>query len=375
MKRTAALAVVVASVLFIVSIKASSLPEGENGGPTIRQTAPLGATTQIAGPVVALIADDDLRLSDVEEKVLGTGKIGSVTKYNITLGTVPPLSEVQHYDAVLAWGGTAGWGAAKCEELGDMLADYVDEGGGLVLATFCVGSNGGSWIPTGRFSDSSYWVLEPRHNQEDGHQTLDAARQPGHPILADVHSLDGGSSSYRVDTTILSDAELIADWTDGLPLIAAKDLGVARRVDLNFYPPSDDARDDFWDASTDGDEILANALVWAARSDVVDSLTISPPSGDYVTKQRFDLVLIVANTDRSVSGMGIVLDGADVTDILGDSFISGTIASGGRTLRCPFFSVGMLNAGTHVLSVTIDLSDGSQVSDTVTWKVWDNTQD
>jgi hypothetical protein len=285
MKRLIVLSIAVSFLLFNVSANASSLSEGENPAPVgaiLKQAVPPVAADQLVGPSVALIADKDLSLSDVEQKVLGTGKIESVTNYDIYSGTVPSLSELQTYDAVLVWGGTNSWGDTKCEELGNVLADYVDAGGGVVIATFSLGSNLGSWIPTGRFSDLTYWSLEPQHNQTSGHQTLGTIYQPDHPILADVYTFDGGTSSYRVITSTVPGAELIADWTDGLPLIATKDLGFARRADLNFYPPSSDVRSDFWDASTDGDEIMANALVWVSGLTEV-TVTLTP---DATTVER-----------------------------------------------------------------------------------------
>jgi len=253
----------------VASLAAAGSPEGENPahvGAILKQAMPLVAEGQLTGPPVALIADKDTNLSDVEQKVLGTGKIGSVAKYNVYSGPVPSLSELQGYDAVLVWGGGNPWGSTVSEALGNVLADYVDGGGGVVVATFSLGSGLGSWLLKGRFDDAAYQCLEPMTNQTGGHQTLGTIHQPGHPILADVSTFDGGSSSYRVDTHPVVGAELVADWTDGLPLIATKDLGFARRADLNFYPASSDVRSDFWDASTDGDEIMANALAWVAGS-------------------------------------------------------------------------------------------------------------
>jgi hypothetical protein len=216
---------------------------------------------------VAIIADEDDRLLDVEQKLMDTGKIGSVERYNVYTGPVPSLAELLTYDAVLVWGGTSQWGDDVSQALGDVLADYVDMGRGVVVATFSLGSNLGGWILHGRFDDPTYHCIEPVWAQTDGHETLGTIHQPAHPIMADVYTFDGGSSSYRVPTGLVADAELIADWTDGLPLIAVKDLGFALRADLNFYPPSSAVRSDFWDETTDGDEIMANALIWVSQTD------------------------------------------------------------------------------------------------------------
>lgn len=103
-------------------------------------------------------------------------------------------------------------------------------------------------------------------------------------------------------------------------------------------------------------------------------LTISPPSADYLTTQGFDLTLIVEAQGLSVTGGSATLDGSDVTDTLASCIIPGTLVSGGQTFRCPGLTGGGLDTGTHTLDVTLDLSDGSSVSDTINWEVMENTE-
>ena len=103
-------------------------------------------------------------------------------------------------------------------------------------------------------------------------------------------------------------------------------------------------------------------------------LTISPPSGVYVTTQNFDLTLIVETEGVSVVGGSATFDGSDVTSYLAGCLIPGTLVSGGQTFRCPNLTGGLFGTGTHTLDVTLDLSDGSSVSDTVTWEVKENTE-
>lgn len=107
-----------------------------------------------------------------------------------------------------------------------------------------------------------------------------------------------------------------------------------------------------------------------------NSLTISPRFGTYVTTQGFDLTLIVKAQDPNISVIGgnATFDGVDVTGVLASCVIPGTLMSGGLTFRCPSLTGGSLGTGTHTLSVTLDLSDGSSVGDTVTWEVKENTE-
>ena len=104
------------------------------------------------------------------------------------------------------------------------------------------------------------------------------------------------------------------------------------------------------------------------------SLILSPPSGDYVTTQRFDLILIVEAPGLSVVGGSATLDGSDVTSALASCVVPGTLVSGGQTFRCPSLTVGTFGIGTHTLNVTLDLNDGSSVSDSVNWEIKRNME-
>jgi len=76
----------------------------------------------------------------------------------------------------------------------------------------------------------------------------------------------------------------------------------------------------------------------------------------------------------SVTGGTATLDDVDILASLGSCIIPGTLLSGGQTFRCPNLTGDFLGEGTHTLSVTLDLSDGSSVSDNVTWEVVGNTE-
>jgi len=112
----------------------------------------------------------------------------------------------------------------------------------------------------------------------------------------------------------------------------------------------------------------------SATNFVVPSLTLSPPSGAYVTTQGFDLTLIVDAPGLSVVSGIATLNGADVTSAVGECIIPGTLLSGGVTFRCPGLTGGEFGPGTNSLTVTLDLDDASSVSDTVTWEVLENTE-
>lgn len=98
-------------------------------------------------------------------------------------------------------------------------------------------------------------------------------------------------------------------------------------------------------------------------------LVISPASGRYATNQNFDLDILVFAAGKTVLGGQVTVDGVDVTTALARCIVPGTLVSGGFTLKCPGLRGGIFSPGTHTLSVSLDLSGGSTVSDTVIWNI------
>jgi len=199
---------------------------------------------------------------DVADKIAGTGKVqGDIDLFNIRTGT-PTLPQLQEYEAVMVF--TDG-GAQNTNLLGDNLADYCDGGGGVVQCTF-------SWnevIPiSGRWRSGGYSPLTYAGQNQMTRLTIGTRHLPNHPALADVVTFDGGSASFHNTGTYAPNAIKIADWSNGMPLVAempGKNGGI---IGLNFYPPSSDARTDFWEVSTDGDHLLANAVVYVSGGGV-----------------------------------------------------------------------------------------------------------
>ena len=195
--------------------------------------------------------------TDVEAKLVVDPRIASVTPINCGT-TTPSLDTLRVYDAVLFYDDSS---FANRVGLGDVLADYVDGGGGAVEAVFSVADN---LKIEGRFLDDGYRAMSSS-SQSSGSLSLVPVDR-SHPILDGVVDFNGGSSSFHGNAaSAVLGATLIAEWSDGDALIAAHvPSGAGRVVALNFYPPSSSARGDFWDASTDGDLLMVNALWWAA---------------------------------------------------------------------------------------------------------------
>ncbi|HTF91123.1 MAG TPA: hypothetical protein VK843_22095 [Planctomycetota bacterium] len=205
---------------------------------------------------------------DVQLKILGSGlNLGGVTIVNANLST-PTLAELQAYRAVLVYSDV---GFNNASLLGDRLHDYVDAGGGVVVATFASGvvPIQGAWLA------QQYGSIAGSTFSTSAGLTLGTRHVPGHHLFtgSPVVSFNGGFSSYHVIGTLTPNSSLLADWSNG-QIFAAERNGLAGRVlDLNFYPPSSDARADFWASSTDGGKLLANALSYVGHFDCGSPIT------------------------------------------------------------------------------------------------------
>jgi hypothetical protein len=189
---------------------------------------------------------------DVRDKLVATGSFSDVDLFDAE-GATPTADDLAPYAAVLVYSDHS---FDDPTALGDLLADYVDGGGGVVQAAFA----SGLVALGGRFDEGGYEALTGS-NQDGGRAMSLVVVDPEHPLLQDVGSFAGGSASYHTPDAALADGAVeVATWSNGVPLVAARE----RVVDLNFFPPSSDARGDLWTADTDGDLLLRNALLYAA---------------------------------------------------------------------------------------------------------------
>jgi hypothetical protein len=250
----------------------SAVPPKDNGrlltGDALLQNSLLGnaivtPTLLPGGPQVAVLGGpgDPTWNTDVQAKLVSTGLFSQVDVINVKT-TTPTLVQLLQYDAVLVFSDSGGF--LDKVALGDNLADYADAGGGVVVATFAFNSSG--LDISGRLATGGYLPFT-QSDQSGGNGLTLVPDDPSHPILNGVTSFNGGSSGYHAAVSMASGASLVAHWSNNRPLVGVKETGGERVVGLNFYPPSSDARSDFWNASTDGGLLMGNALVYAANQD------------------------------------------------------------------------------------------------------------
>ncbi|WP_428231388.1 gliding motility-associated C-terminal domain-containing protein [Flavobacterium sp.] len=214
-------------------------------------------------PKILLIAAENVSwVAEVQNKLIATGAFDSVDFFNAASGT-PGTTLLANYKAALVWTDNV---LNNATLLGNNLATYVDNGGGVVSMVFELSGLGVS----GAFNTDAYRCLIAGGQLNGRSQSLGTVYNSMHPIMNGVLSFNGGTSGYRSSSrTLATGAVKIADWADGTPLVIIKEnvgLSKVRRADLNFFPPSSTSRSDFWTATTDGTILMKNALLWVVGS-------------------------------------------------------------------------------------------------------------
>lgn len=119
---------------------------------------------------------------------------------------------------------------------------------------------------------------------------------------------------------------------------------------------------------------IDNIQIIATETLTPRSLTIFPRSGVIPSNLHFDFSLIMEVPGRFVVGKRATFDGIDVTSFLERCFVQGNLPSGGEAFRCPGLTGRILGIGTHTFEVTLDLNDGTSLSDSAIWRVVENRE-
>ncbi len=186
--------------------------------------------------------------SDVQSRLVATNAFAAVDIFPACT-SAPTLAQLQAYQAVLAYT-DSGFSAGTA--VGDVLADYFDWGGRVVVAVF-----GNASIPiTGRWASGNYQLINPA-GQNQPTLTLGTILEPASPLMVGVTSLSA-QSAYQSTGAPINGGIVVARWSNGNPLIVRGVKNTRNYVTINMYPPSITGRSDFWTGS--GAEIMRNAL-------------------------------------------------------------------------------------------------------------------
>jgi hypothetical protein len=210
--------------------------------------AATAATAQL--DVLLVNADYDYGAYAVQDYLTNLGYFSSVDIYWAQNGT-PTLGELSAYDSVLVWSNYTFYDNVA---LGDVLADYADAGGGVVLSTFCYYDSTG-WNLAGRIMNDGYSPLNPVGNSFAWADL--GTYDPNHPIMQGVSAISG---YFRDITTVDGGATLVASWADGNPFVAVNTLGGGNSVvGIALFPD-----DQITGPTGDYPQLFGNALRYSA---------------------------------------------------------------------------------------------------------------
>lgn len=292
----------------------------------------------VPASVAVLGADSYYAVNDVQSKLVGTGLFTSVDTLDV-MNATPTLAQLNQYDSVLVW---YNYGFANATLLGNTLADYVDEGHGVVVATFA--NNGVFGAADCRWNTGGYAVIDTNSGYDfDNNLTLGTVYENSHPIMSGVTNFSGGVYSFHDRQSVTAGSTRIADWSNGDTLVAEKMGFTGRDVSLNMYPPSSDYSYGYWNSSTQGALLMGNALLYAGAAFGVSSVT--PASGSTVATQPSDFVVNLSEVPDP-SG----LDAADfqVNDIPADSF---NYVAGSKTITFSYVTSPVTTQGLQTMHI------------------------
>ena len=229
------------------------------------------AWAAVPGPVPVLVvgaSGNGSALQGVREMLSCTGEFEKVDVFDAA-AAVPTDELLAAYQGVVVFADVP---FADSGAVGDVLAEYVLDGGGLVLAgnTFSAGSeldglllsrnmlpftNGALVVPGGDLG------ITPLPDYAWG-------RVPGvygHEVLYGLNLFSGGSSQHAAGVDLAPGALRLADWTSGDIAVAVLDSPPpqGRIVGLNVYPVPTPFDPDGFDSDTDGGRLVAQSLLWA----------------------------------------------------------------------------------------------------------------
>ncbi len=164
----------------------------------------------------------------------------------------PQLDELLPYDVILVW---SNYPFRNTDLLGDVLADYVDTGGAVVLAQYCFTDT--LWSIGGRMM-SQYSPMGTGSTLLGG--TL-GTYDPTHPIMQGVTSLTAQNGTVVAPTQ--GNSDLVASWNYGNPCVVVN-TDVPRVVALNMYFGAS-----YSTLSGDWNVLLPNAMAFAGDNSLM----------------------------------------------------------------------------------------------------------
>ncbi|TFB12660.1 T9SS type A sorting domain-containing protein [Candidatus Marinimicrobia bacterium MT.SAG.4] len=221
-------------------------------------------------PKVLLLAAEFPEFEDLAETALiSTGLFVDSDIDALISPSLITLNDLTPFDAVLMW---TDFNFADPQNIGDVLKQYVDSGGGVILATYAYSTN---WAIQGAILDADYSPFIPGTEQSvSGRLDLSSLQFPGHPIFANINiNPEYWSNSNYSNPSLNTGGILLAQDTFGNNVVAENSTG--KVVGITVFPTILDVNN--FDTNDETRLMFANALYYVSNPEV-SWLTANPQS-------------------------------------------------------------------------------------------------
>jgi len=211
-------------------------------------------------PYLVLGAEGDVtRLTDVEICLHEQG-LNNISCYNAKDNT-PTQEYLSQFNSILCF---SYFGFSNANELGNRLATYVENGGGVIIMSYANCGTGN--MIKGAWEINSYDPIIPSDtSRPPSPKGLGEIKRPDHPIMEGVLKFSGGEQNSHSPGRLNPNAQLIASWSHGAPLVVELTNKIKGKiVGLNFYPTTNRAARSERPPNTDGSKLIANALFYVS---------------------------------------------------------------------------------------------------------------
>lgn len=182
--------------------------------------------------------------------------------------TVPTLATLTQYDALLIWADSSR-GCSDPTGIGNVMAQYIDGGGGVVqMLPYYLGYSYSNI--SGDFY-TRYALVNQVGSMSYSRGATFGTKAEMHPVIDGVSSVNAsGNQCYHRATLAAGDlrngGRIVATWSDGRGLAVVGNPNGHRRVDLNMYPSSTDiGTPGCLDPKSDAYKVIANSLIFVAN--------------------------------------------------------------------------------------------------------------
>ena len=219
----------------------------------------LAAPARAALPTVLVLAASASSGPDVQKQITKTAAFSKVDLFRVDEGT-PTVAQLKAYDAAVVYSFLS---FKDAKALGDNLATYLEQGGGVVLFDW-EAEEIGSYQLAGKFQDV-YTLMTPQKSADLSSKltTLGKINEQGSPLLGGVTKFTcKAAPCHHLTSAPKNGGVVVAEWADGAPLVIRGNVGGHNLCELNFFAPSSETGIGEWDVATDGHILIKNALTF-----------------------------------------------------------------------------------------------------------------